>query len=441
VVAVLCAATLISLLAALVVLNQRAAADRQARIALGRQLTQKSADKLPANLGLGLLLAVAAAQFERSSQTRAALVEGVSREPRLLRLTPPSPGGKIVALHLDHRDDTFTSVSQGGAVVRWNVGTMRREGAVHRVGAVKWADISADGRRLATVSTGGRFQMWDLPSMRRLGHGWHDKALRGIIQLSRDGRVLLALSMGTTTRNSVWTITSDGLPTRVRLGGAASRLRPISLGGGGRYVAYGASRGAIVVHDLALGYVRSTYPPGGDEPVGDLELSGDGRTVAAHFDDSDRMLFWHVGSTRAMHRRTGHKGNTSVIEFSPDSRRVAVGLQDGTVTLWKNWTGKRLSGPARADGKAGYAFAFEPGGNWLLYGRSDGTIARLATSRRSPALATRSRAALSDRSFADLVRLACRIVNRRLTPQEWRDYVGAGTRYERICPANPLNPA
>ena len=192
-----------------------------------------------------------------------------------------------------------------------------------------------------------------------------------------------------------------------------------------------------MVHDLALGYERARYAPDGEEPVGELELSGDGRTVAATFKGSDRMLFWHVGSIRAIPRRTGHTGETTVIEFSPDSRRVAVGLNDGTVTLWRTWTGKRLSGPFRADRKAGYAFAFEAGGNWLLYGRSDGTIARLSTIRRSPALAARSQAALSDRSSADLVRLACRIVNRRFTQQEWLDYVGAATPYQPLCVRNP----
>jgi WD40 repeat protein len=276
--------------------------------------------------------------------------------------------------------------------------------------------------------------------MRRLGRGWHDALLNGIIQLSRDGRTLLALSMGTTTRNGVWRITSAGRATRVRLAGPASRWRPISLSGGGRYVAYGAPRGAIIVQDLAHGRVRARFSPAQNEPVGDLEISGDGQTVAAHLDYSDRMLFWPLGS-RAVHRRTGRKGTTTgVIEFGPDSRRVAVSLDDGNVTVWDSLTGKRLSGPSRADVQTAYAFAFEPGGNRLLYGRPDGTIARLDTTPRRPPTATPMRTGpvpLSDLSFADLTRQACRIVNRSLTQQEWRDYVGAGTRYERLCPANP----
>jgi WD40 repeat protein len=442
VVGVLCAATLISALAAVVVLNQRAAADRQARTALARQLTQKSSDELPKDLGLGLLLAVAAAHFEHSPRARAALVAGVTREPRLLRLTPPSAGAQIVALHLDRRNNTFTSVSRGGAVVRWSVGTMRRKGPIHRVGAVKSADISADGRRLAAVSSEGRFRIWDLRSMRGLGRGWHEPGLRGIVQLSRDGRTLLALSMATTTRNAVWRINSEGRATRIRIGGPASRSRPISLGGGGRYLAYGASRGGIMVQDLASGLVRAMLPSVENEPVGDLELSGDGRTVAALFDESDRMLFWQVGS-RVVRKRTGRVGSPDLIEFSPDSRRVAVSLDDGTVTVWNSRTGQRVSGPATAGLQAGYAFAFEPGGDWLLYGRSDGTIARLDTTRRWPAIATRMRTdriRLADLSFADLTRRACRIVNRNLTQREWREYVGAATPYERICSRQSLKP-
>jgi WD40 repeat protein len=436
VVAVLCAATIISVLAAVVVLNQRAAADRQARTALARQLAQKSADVAPANLGVGLLLAVAAAHFEHSSRTRAALAAGITREPRVVRLTPPSPG-KIVALRLDPRQNTFTSVSKGGEVVRWSVGSMRRDGPTHRIGEVQWADISADGRRLAAVSPDGRFQIWDLRSMRRIGSGWHDDSLAGIVQLSNDGSTLLALSTGTATRNVVWRINPAGRATEIAIGGAASRSRPVSLSGGGRFVAYGDSRGGIAVQDLESGRVTSRLSLADNEPVGDLEISGDGRSVAAHFDETDHMLFWQVGSATAAHKRTGREGTTGVIDFSTDSRRVAASLDDGTVTVWSSRTGERLSDPEGADLDMGSAIALDASGDWLLYGRSDGTIARLDTTPRLSAVTTRTRVALPDRSFGSLTRQACGIVNRRLTPEEWRDYVGAGTPYERICVRTP----
>ena len=436
VVAVLCAATIISVLAAVVVLNQRAAADSQARTALARQLAQKSADVAPANLGVGLLLAVAAAHFEHSSQTRAALAAGLTREPRVSRMTPPSPG-KIVALRLDPRRNTFTSVSKGGAVVRWTVGTMRREGPVHRIGEVQWADISADGQRLAVVSPDGRFQIWELPSMQRVGTGWHDDSLAGIVQLSNDGRTLLALSTGTTTRNGVWRIDEAGRVRRVRIGGAASRFRPISLSGGGRYVGYGVAGGAIAIQDLTSGRVTSRLSLQDDEPVGDLELSGDGRSVAAHIGETDRMLFWQVGSAAAAHKRTGREGVTGVIEFSSDSRRVAASLDDGTVTLWNSRTGQQLFGPEGADDEMGSAITLDTSGDWLLYGRSDGTIARLDTTPRLSASTVRTRVTLPDRSFKSLTRQACQIVNRRLTQNEWRDYVGAATPYEQTCAGDP----
>ena len=116
-----------------------------------------------------------------------------------------------------------------------------------------------------------------------------------------------------------------------------------------------------------------------------MAFSPDGRTLAVG-DENGNVTLWNT-STR---RRAGALAEGSIVlsvAFSPDGRTLAVGDQNGNVTLWNTSTRRRAG--ALAEGGIVNSVAFNPDGRTLAVGDQNGnvTLWDAATRRRSATLA------------------------------------------------------
>jgi WD40 repeat protein len=106
------------------------------------------------------------------------------------------------------------------------------------------------------------------------------------------------------------------------------------------------------------------------------------------------------------------------VAFSPDGRLLASTSFDHTVRLWDVAT-RRPFQPLQGHTERVVGAAFSPDGKLLASASWDKTVL------------------LWDLDPQVWIARTCAIVNRNLSADEWKQYVGPGTPYRRTCPLLP----
>jgi WD40 repeat protein len=107
-------------------------------------------------------------------------------------------------------------------------------------------------------------------------------------------------------------------------------------------------------------------------------------------------------------------GKAAWVTFSRDSRTLATGNTDGTVRLWDLASGQALGAPLPGIAQSTAVPIFTPGDTHVIAADDNG------------------RAYLWDIRPASLVRQACKIAGRRLTQEEWDEFL-PGRDYDPAC--------
>ena len=205
------------------------------------------------------------------------------------------------------------------------------------------------------------------------------------------------------------------LPTGQKIGSL-----PLSANNGGlrfspdgRYLASGMANGEVAIFDVpARRLVKELRVYAGSDTPNVLEFSPDGRLLVVS-GLSGGLGAWHVGSwTRAWTANVISNNPTGFINFSPNSRLIAVTGGEGTVLLFDTATGDAI-GTSLMNNAADAVF--DPNGKSLIVLDSGEGVHRLDVDPRS------------------WLQRACSIAGRDFTSQEWQRYVPGQPRIT-VCP-------
>jgi WD40 repeat protein len=192
--------------------------------------------------------------------------------------------------------------------------------------------------------------------------------------------------------------------------------------------------------------------------AGDLQFSGDGRTLFALgcCRGGSTVAAWDARTGAPRFERTQEDHMTALAPLR-DSRALLVGDEDGVVRLWDARTGKRLGAPTSAAAGAIMQIVVSPEGRrfaaadfvgsaklWDVATRkqvgdefpvSDGIVPALAFAPGGRLVITEPGSSTvwpTDRPT--LQRFACQVAGRNLTNDEWSDLLPARP-YRQLCPA------
>jgi WD40 repeat protein len=238
---------------------------------------------------------------------------------------------------------------------------------------------SPDGRRLAAGYEDREVRIWDTSTQREvLPLRGHLGAVGGVA-FSPDGWRLASASGDGTVK--IWDATADRrtIPFRERRS-RASGIRSIAFSPDGRWLASASSDLAVRIWDTRNALVALTLR-GHTDDISCIAFSADGRWLASGGDDRT-VKIWDVATGQRLRDFRGFQSRVSTVAFAPNARWLACGQDAGTTAgslqVWDLATADdvtTLSEPAGlADHRGFAAVAFSRDSRWLAAGCDDGTV-------------------------------------------------------------------
>jgi WD40 repeat protein len=317
-------------------------------------------------LVLGLLLAAVAPQ-EQAAPNEEGLPPGVA-----LRLGRPQQGNghEVSSLAFSPDGTRVAAPGPGFSVLLWDVASgkeLRRFAGHHS--DVNSVALSPDGKLLATGSDDTTLRFWDVESGRELHEiqerdsGFHSLAF------SSDGKTLAATGAGDT----VHLLEVPSGKEILNLQGQNEAADSVALSPDGRILAVGTSTGIIsrTVHVWDLTTRKELSILEGHEETIRLAFSPDGRYLASASSQHLVCLWELAGGARAF-KLQRDSISTHALAFSPDASALAVAGTLG-IAFWDVPSGKRILegwGPR----KPVISLGFSPDGRRLATGMRDGTV-------------------------------------------------------------------
>jgi WD40 repeat protein len=138
----------------------------------------------------------------------------------------------------------------------------------------------------------------------------------------------------------------------------------------GRTVLTGFENGKIILWDVATAQEIRRFV-GHTNIVGSVLFSRDGRTfVSSSWDNT--VILWDVATGQIIHRMADHSASVYRMALSPDGRYAFAGSGDNTSTLWDLKTGQVVR--RYLVNKATPSASFSADGHSILVGLQDGSV-------------------------------------------------------------------
>ena len=377
-VAVFAAAALIAATLTVVATNQRGRAQREARIAVGRELAAAAVANLDVDPELSVLLAIEAVGATRSAdgtvlrEAEEALHRAVTASrldlevPGLGGLLAWSPRGVFVTEGPENSGLIDIRDTETGESL---LSFQGHDGDVNDVA------FSADGSRLASAGDDGKLKVWDPSTGRLLSSLSADGSAWGP-SFSADGTLVAAAWDGEFNYGGgvqILNLSSDQVVSTIPV----DQPSDTALSPDGKHLAvarywpeYEGEEGAVF--DVSTGdeVFKLKGPNCCVSPRSrGVSWSPDGRLIAASSAGTARV--WDAETGKLRHTMLGHSGLVLSVAWSPDSSRLVTGSLDGTAEVWEigpDGVRERWSLSAQETRSGVVGVAFSPDGNRVMAG-------------------------------------------------------------------------
>jgi WD40 repeat protein len=291
-----------------------------------------------------------------------------------------SPDGRTLAAAI--RTVTPPGLKIPHAVVLWNTATGKELNRLPSpAGQIKALALSPDGKTLLTVAGKDRtLHAWDLRSGKELVHPIRPNRLIATLDFSPDG-TLLAFSTNENGRKSLFLWETAPWRQRHRLAANLRFSRTIedvlAFSPDGSLLASVDYLRGLRFWDTTTGKATASSLPRPRGFVKGIQFSPDGKTLAVGLNNPTQGLtLWDVATGQRLFAVPAHRSRTRAMAFSPRRRGgpplIATGGADDTVGLWDSATGAQRN-LVRAHSAPVDAVALLPGGQALTVSHEEKT--------------------------------------------------------------------
>jgi len=336
----------------------------------------------------------------------------------------PSP---VVGVAFSPRNLTLLALAQrDGPVTLWDSAKRARVGKPLDVtsGSANALAFRPDGSLLAAADADGTVMLFNVATAARVGRPLHppygplyapgrqSRDINGLA-FSPNGRLLA--TAGNDNSMVLWDLGRRApIGHRLRPGGG-DLVTAVAISPDGRMVASGVDGGTVILTRVPDGKELYELTATGLSGPISLAFSPDGKTLAVATIDGKLQLWDPRTGTPRGPAWAAIDGAAIATSFSRDSSVLAISGSEGTTALWDVRSGKRIGAPLTGPPSSGMA-AFDPTGHTLATAFQDGTVL------------------LWDVDPASWLKRACAVAGRRLTQQEWQEFLPSRP-YQPSCGA------
>ncbi|MHC4707672.1 MAG: right-handed parallel beta-helix repeat-containing protein, partial [Planctomycetota bacterium] len=234
----------------------------------------------------------------------------------------------VTVVEFGPRGNVLATATEGGVVHLWDTESGEEIGRMNHGDAVYELDVSKPGNYLASASVNRTTRVWKLESGKEVRRITHDKAVETVV-FSPDETLIATATSGSLEKTTIWETQTGNEVWRLPIGQASHQ--ELVFGPNGRILVSGGY-GGLTWWDLqAKELIHTISNSKGAKWAGDLALTQDGKYIAARLSDGTARV-WDLESGREV-KRIPYYMREMGIAVSPDGRFFASSGSDGRQML------------------------------------------------------------------------------------------------------------